>query len=410
MSCSCRRRRSRRISSARLCVLLMTSTLAPGSLAAEEKLPFDCGPRSFTIVGVPDTQGHAPEDDHLLESFRFVLEQKALWKRSHGRDGCNIVFVTGYGDVAQEVRGARGVAQMKRMSELYGYLQDKQLGVEGDPQIPYHVGTGNHDSVLPVGLNDYETVALFNADRATSFLEHFPPERFTAFAEGGANEEPLVSWKFNNRHESKGSVGVNTWQIVPTGLEVDGRPLDFLHLGLEFAWASKDSRVLTWANERLAEHPGRLAFVTTHANVRVQSADPDLCGSAYGPRNEKMFRKLMNCNAKVVAVMNGHTLPRWGTSPECYIRRSNGFSFDTFQFYNNYQEEGPEGQKGLGYLVFFTFDLPDKELRVSVYSARHGFRDGRRSNGEKSSSLRFDYDVLAPLRDAKPTPPTPAGC
>ena len=85
--------------------LALTSSVSHG----EESLPFDCGRESFTIVGVPDTQGYWGTDDHLLESFRFVLEQRALWDASAGAEGCNIVFVTGYFAFVNRVAEGLGV-------------------------------------------------------------------------------------------------------------------------------------------------------------------------------------------------------------------------------------------------------------------------------------------------------------
>jgi hypothetical protein len=77
---------------------------------------------------------------------------------------------------------------MEHMSEVYGYLQDKKLGIEGDPQIP-----------------------------STSFLAHFPPERFTAFAVGGATTECYIrrpnrfgldTFQFYNNYQEEGPEGI----------------------------------------------------------------------------------------------------------------------------------------------------------------------------------------------------------
>jgi hypothetical protein len=361
---------------------------------AEESLPFDCGPESFTIVGVPDTQGYWPKNAHLLESFRFVLEQKALWDATQGREGCNIVFVTGYGDVVQTVYGVQGVGQMENMSRAYAALQDKSLGIPGDPQIPYHVGTGNHDSWNFYGDNDFDRApANKKRELNVTFLENFPPERFVPAGRGGWNEKPLTSRFKSAEKPSPGSPGVNTWQIVPTGLEVAGEELSLLHLGLEWGWFTTDARVLEWAAERLREHPELPAFISTHVNLALVSVDPDRCGSAFPEPGPDLFRDFLNGSPSTFMALSGHTVTAEEASPECHLQRTNAAGLDTFEFYNNYQEIGPRGSRGLGYLIFLTFDLPDRELRVRVYSAKEGFRDGRRSDGTPASSLRFDFDV-----------------
>ncbi len=380
-------------------IFLLVLVLQGGSVfraVAEESLPLDCGPDSFSIVGVPDTQGYWPKDDQLQESFRFVLEQKARWDASEGRVGCNFVFVTGYGDVVESIYRAHGRRQMEHMSAVYATLQDGSLGIPGNPRIPYHVGTGNHDAWNFWGENDFAFVPEEKKSREQykTFLSTFPPERFIPEGRGGWNEEPLTSKFRREDRPSSGSPGVNTWQIVSTGLRVDGRPLEFLHLGLEWGWFSLDSKVPAWANARLREHPDLPAFITTHINIAVTSLAPDECGSNFALDEADFFRDIVNENRNVVSVFNGHALGLEGSTPECHVVRKNRAGLDTFQFYNNYQEEGEKGKRGLGYLVFFTFDVADPELRVSVYSKRHGFRDGRRSDGERTSSLRFDFDLL----------------
>jgi len=381
-------------------LLLQLSSVA----RAEEQLPLDCGPDSFTIVGVPDTQGYAPDDDQLLASFRFVLEQRALWDATGGTEGCNIVFVSGYGDVVQNVFGQYGVDQMQHMSEVWATLQDQSLEIEGDPRIPYVVVPGNHDSSTPFGDNDFHWVTCFFGCPATSYLTYFPPERFTAFVEGGSNQTVLTHSRTLTGIPSEGSLGVNLWQVIPTHLDLGGYPLELLHLGLEWGWFSEDAEVLDWAAERVREHPDKLVFVTTHANVGNLGVNPDVCGSWADPPGSKLFHELVDENPAVVSVMNGHFLAGVGTTPECYVRMPNAAGLDTFQFYNNYQMEGPQGERGLGYLVFMTYDLPDAELRVSVYSAVQGFRDGRRSNGEQASTLRFDFDLADRIPYLEPPP------
>ena len=100
-----RRRRAAAIRVPALLAAFSLSVLVGWRARAEETLPLDCGPRSFTIVGVPDT----------------------------------------------------------------------------DPPIAYHVGTGNHDSYMPVGSNDFRTTARACPGPAASFIEHFPPNASRPF-------------------------------------------------------------------------------------------------------------------------------------------------------------------------------------------------------------------------------------
>ncbi len=245
----------------------------------------------FVVAVLPDTQFYA-------ESYPDIFVAQTSWLAANA--GLPIVFVSHVGDV---VDVATDPLQWSNADAALGLL---------DGVIPYGLAPGNHDTPT------------------TEFNQTFPTTRYEA--------EP---W-YGGHH---GDTNDSSYQLV-SAADVD---LLFLHL----AWCP-GADVLAWGAEVLAQHPERLAIVTTHGYLNAQgNRSVGLCSSTL-----PIWTDLVEPSPNVRLVLCGHMA---GTG----YRRDVVGERVVHQVLADYQAEANGGN---GWLRLYHFAPADEVVHVETYS------------------------------------------
>lgn len=281
---------------------------------------------TVTLVLLPDTQVYS-------ERYPDIFHAQTAWIAKHAD---SISFVLHQGDITNHNTAEQwevAAAAMQRM----------------DGRVPYVFCMGNHD-IGSNGSADTRDTDLFN--------QWFPYSRYQDNPEFGGAMEP-------GRMD-------NTYSVFQAG------GLDWLVLSLEFGPRNK---VLEWAGEVIASHPGHQVIINTHAYlysddtrmsaVRQHQWLPQYygVGKATGEDavndGEAMWEKLVSQYPKVRFVFSGHVLND-GTG----VLTSEGKHGNAVhQMLANYQT-GVDGSEfgGSGFLRIVTINLKRQEVSVKTYS------------------------------------------
>lgn len=279
-----------------------------GGTFAQE--PLSWTPGSTTLVVLPDTEVYCQKRPEFLEA-------QMKWIADNARQR-NITYVLHLGDivhddVASQWRVARRCFQML------------------DGKVPFALVLGNHD--------------YSDARRTTSINEHFAVLDFKKWPTfGGVREAGRIE---NSYHLCR--VGQRDWII----------------LALEFG---PRDEVVTWANQILAAHPGRLCILVTHAylfrnNTRFDHTAGKQRASPHGWGNdgEQLWQKLVRKHANMMLVLSGHV----ATGGLGYLASAGDHGNTVHQVMVDYESMRGGGS---GYLRLMEF-LPDGEtVQVQSYS------------------------------------------
>ncbi len=224
-------------------------------------------PAPFTLVILPDTQFYSLQ-------YPQIFTAQAKWIVDN-KEEKSIVFVLHEGDITHN----NTESEWQNANESISILDDV---------VPYALAPGNHDSGRNGNTRDTE---LFNT--------HFSLNRYQNLPTFGGVYEPD---KMDNCYHLFSAGGV-----------------DWLILVLEFG--PRDD-VLTWANQMVADNPGRQVIILTHTYLY---SDDTLHGSKashkWNPHNYglaggtggandgvEMWDKLVRLHENISFVINGHIL------------------------------------------------------------------------------------------------------
>lgn len=297
------------------------------------------GPRSFTIIALPDTQYYAEQFPDIYEDqVRWILDEAEVR---------NIVLVVHLGDIVEHYDRE---AEWLVADELMGRL---------DGVIPYAVLPGNHD---------------MSAERDTAtYNRYFPPGRFSD-----------QSWYGDGY---PGGTNDNGYQLFQAGgydfllFKLD--QLRFVVVNLEFC---PTSQVVEWASGVFERHPDRLGILVTHAYLNyngVRHINQPSGGCTDPKRNTQyLFDQLIYPNPNVFMVLSGHEYLPERAYGEAYVVDRNVAGRPVHQMLADFQRR-PNGGDGWLRILGFNQELGQVIVRTYSPTVKSYERD-------EDSDFRFD--------------------
>ncbi|HEY0714118.1 MAG TPA: metallophosphoesterase, partial [Polyangia bacterium] len=300
------------------------------------------GPGSTVIAVLPDTQYYAL-------NFPGVFFAQTSWIATNAQR-LRIPYVFHLGDIVDQNTPLEWQRAAQAMSLLHGV-------------VPYALATGNHD----FGPSGAATT------RETLLNEHFRFDQQAALPTFGGAYQP-------GRLE-------NTYHRFSLG----GR--DYLVLALE--WGPRNE-VVAWADQVMAENPGRYGILITHAylnnndrrydiadTAHPQDFNPHQYGTAGGVNDgEELWQKLVRRHPFVMTI-NGHVLGD-GTG---YLASVTDRGNLCHQILANYQFRV---QGGEGYLRLLEFLDDGVTVKVHSYSPLY---DSYLTESDQAFSFKLDVPV-----------------
>lgn len=201
----------------------------PASSFAEES-PLTIAPvGTFSLVVIPDTQhylgrGTKRQPQSTDEVTNAVFDNHTRWIVEN-LDAQRIAFVSHVGDIVDRNVPEQWEVARRAMDRLHG-------------RIPYGISVGNHD--------------MTKEGDSSLFQQFFPAARFTEFAWYGDSFPASAE-----RPHTSGN-NANSYALFSAA----GHDFVFLHLE-----CNAPDDVLAWADQVLAQHADRWAFVTTHMDL-----------------------------------------------------------------------------------------------------------------------------------------------
>lgn len=278
----------------------------------------------FSVVVLPDTQVYAQDT-----SLSKYIEGDIDWIIQNADDR-DIVFVTHVGDVVNTVTVRD---EFERMDAVFDLLDDAG--------VPYGIAPGNHD-LLPV-------------------IDPAPFDTWFGLARMDGHD-----WFGSAMPGAENRIGYSE-------IELEGHQLLFIHL----RWLSgvvddvSQDDALGWVDEVLADHPGHLAFITTHSYT-----------STSGLALEPALTEVIQANCNVAMVFSGHVggVGHGTVSDDC--------GRVVPHILTNYQTHRDGGE---GYMRIIEIDADTLAARSEVYSPTlDKYRTG--------PAERFDFRI-EPLTD-----------
>lgn len=311
------------------CIPLLAVVLAAWPAAAGAVAP-------FTVVVLPDSQnmneGAAPGAD--------MFRAETAWAFSH-RVSDNIVFATNEGDLTNN----RTLAGWQNAQAAMATLNSAG--------IPFGVSPGNHDSDNGGGVG------------YTGFNSYFGPAQFAG-----------KSW-YCPGLPGPSAAGENSYQTFA----VNGRT--FLNVNLEYT----SSNAITWAQQVLANNPGKPTILTVH-DYLTGAGSRSSNGAAVWNNLVKPAQY-----SQVFMVLGGHAWP--GNAPDmpAVTPQLNDNNKVVYEMLADYQSVNG----GNGYMRLLKFDEDANKISVSTFSPYYGA-------SLTSGNNQFDLTVPVSFNDRFGTP------
>lgn len=278
---------------------------------------------SFSIVLLPDTQNYT--DSSFGGKPQYFYDQTQWIKENKNR--LNIVLAAHLGDIVQHPQTASEWAIASKAFETI------------DPEVPYVLCLGNHDTVGGREAQPHARQTLLNT--------YFPPSRFI--------ENPLYAENFGpdpRSHFQDPEKSDNYY------LYFEGGGMEFLILALEF---KPRDETLAWANEVIAAHPNRRCIVLTHGYLNAQAEHAINKHNMKGNTPLQIWEKLVQRHGNILLVLCGHVLGE-ATAIRTGVA-GNGVHEMLVDYQNDYIGNG-----GSGYLRILTFHPDRKTIENRSYS------------------------------------------
>jgi hypothetical protein len=319
------KRQARRVSSALLSILLITSLITlPSFVTTITSQTVSASPspsENFTIVAIPDSQN---ETQYNLAMF--TAQTNWLVQIGNGsvqnENAQNLVFVTHLGDI---VNTNDSTSQWNNANTAMSILDNK---------VPYTVLPGNHDmdngySPPPgAGASHYET--------------YFPASRFENYTYWGGS--------YDSSTVISSSPNMNNYVLFSAG------GMDFILLSLQY---NPTADVRSWADNVLKQYSNRRAIISTHSYLNVN-------GGLTGNGGTQIHDDVVVPNNNVFLVLCGHNFNSGtmvGDNDDINGRM-------VYELLSDYQDVS----YGNGWLRLMKFVPSENKIYVKTYSPyTHGY-------------------------------------